>query len=89
MTKAANRYFVAGDYDLTLRLRELFHETVSLQAKLDSAGLKAERVELASKLKATHKEINLLVREMKHLLSDTEAVTNPASLTLSASKRSS
>ena len=84
---ATNSYFVASDYDLTLRLQKLFHETVALQTKLDNAVLKDERIELALKLKEAHNKITLLVKEMKQLLSDTEIVKNPTPLTLSALKR--
>jgi len=89
MTKAANRYFVASDYDLTLRLQALFHETVALQTELDNAGNKNERAELASKLKKTHNEITLLVKKMKSLLSDTETVKNSATRKLSTSRQRS
>jgi hypothetical protein len=88
MGMATNRYFVASDYDLTLRLQELFHETVALQAKIDNAELKDERIELELKLEKAHNEISQLVKNMKHLLSDTEIAKKPIPLTLSASKRS-
>jgi len=88
MDKAENRYFVAGDYDLTLRLQGLFHETVALQVKLDNAAQKRERVELALQIKSVHNEISVLIKEMKGLLADTEIVKTPATLTLSTSKRS-
>ena len=84
---ATNRYFVASDYDLTLRLQELFHETVALQVRLDNAGNKEERMAVGLKIKETHHEITLLVKEMKHLLSDTEIVRSPAPLTFGLSKR--
>lgn len=88
MDKATNRYFVAADYDLTLHLQALFHATVALQTKLDNAGLKNERVELALKLKEAHNEIALLVKKIKYLLSDAEVVKKPTPLTLNAFKRS-
>jgi hypothetical protein len=88
MGKTTNRYFVASDYDLTLRLQELFHQTVALQAKFDNAELKDERIELELKLEEVHSEISRLVKNMKHLLSDTEIAKKPTPLTLGASKRS-
>ena len=88
MDKASNSYFVASDYDLTLRLQRLFHETVTLQTRHDNAGTKSERVELASRLKATHNEIALLVKEIKFLLSDMETVKSAIPLTLGSPKRS-
>jgi hypothetical protein len=81
------RYFVASEYDLTLRLQALFHETVALQARADNAELKDERIELELKLEAVHGEISRLVKEMKYLLSDAEVVSSPISLTLGASRR--
>ena len=72
MSIVTNRYFVASDYDLTLRLQKLFRETVVLQAKLDNSELKDERIELELKLEETHNEISRLVKEMKYLLSDTQ-----------------
>ena len=83
-----DKYFIASDYDLTLHLQDLFHETVVLQSRLDNAGLKAERAELELKLEQTHGEISRLIKEVKHLLSDTEITKKPAPLTLSASRRS-
>ena len=83
-----NKYFIASDYDLTLRLQELFHETVDLQTKLDNAKLKTERIVLELKIKEAHNEISRLVKKMKHLLSDTESVKKPVPLMLGASKRS-
>lgn len=85
-------YFVESDYDLTLRLQELFHETVDLQAKLDHSDvenirLKEERRELNLKLRETHNEISLLVMKMKHLLSDTESAKRPTMQTISAHNR--
>ena len=74
MSVVTNRYFVARDYDLTLRLQELFRETVVLQAKLDNSGLKDERIELELKLEKTHDEISRLVKEIKYLLSDTSGL---------------
>jgi len=85
MGKAGNKYFVAGDYDLTLRLQRLFHETVSLQTRFDSAVLKDERIELSLKLKDAHNEISVLVKQIKYLLSDDESTKSP--LKLGASKR--
>ena len=88
MDKAGKRYFVAGDYDLTLRLQKLFHETVALQTKLDNATLKNERTESALKLKNAHNEISVLVKQIKQLLSDAE-ITKPVTLLkLSSFKRS-
>ena len=86
-------YFVESDYDLTLRLQKLFHETVDLQTKLDNAEvensrLKDERRELALKLKEAHKEISMLVMKMKNLLSDNETSEKSVPQTLGASKRS-
>lgn len=71
-------YFVESDY-LTLRLQELFHETVDLQTKFDrsqieSARLKEEQLELALNLKEAHKEISTLVRKLRYLQPGTEAV---------------
>jgi hypothetical protein len=85
---ATNRYFVASDYDLTLRMQELFHETVALQTRLDNAELKDERIELELKLENVHNEISRLVKNMKHLLSDIEIAKKPTPLILSAFKRS-
>jgi len=88
MNKADKRYFVAGDYDLTLRLQKLFHETVALQTKLDNATLKNERTESALKLINAHNEISVLVKQIKQLLSDAE-ITKPVTLLkLSSFKRS-
>lgn len=87
MGKPTKTYFVASDYDLTLRLQKLFHETVALQSKLDNAELKDEHVELALKLEDVHGEISRMVKKMKYLLSDTEIVKSPAPLTFGASKR--
>ena len=77
MGLATNRYFVSSDYDLTLRLQKLFHETVAQQTKLDNAVLKDERIELELKLGEIHNEISQLIKEIKYLLSDTESVKNP------------
>ena len=77
MGMATNRYFISSDYDLTLRLQKLFHETVALQTKLDNAELKDERIELELKLGEVHNEISRLIKEIKYLLSDTEFVKNP------------
>ena len=90
---ATTDYFVESDYDLSLRLQALFHETVDLQVKLDNvevenARLKDERRELTMKLKEAHNEISALVKKMKRLLSDTEIVKSPVPQTISASKRS-
>ena len=76
MNEAGKKYFVAGDYDLTLRLQNLFHETVTLQTKFDNAVLRKERVEFSLKLKEVHNEISVLVKQIKQLLSDAE-ITNP------------
>jgi chromosome segregation ATPase len=85
-------YFVASDYDLTLQLQEIFHETMLLQAKIDEAErekakLQNESQELNLKLKEAHNEIAQLVMKMKHLLSDTEIISNPERQTISVSKR--
>jgi len=88
MGMVKNRYFVASDYDLTLRLQALFHETVALQTNLDNAELKGERTELELKLGKAHNEIALLVKKMKYLLSDTEAVKKSIHKTTSTPKRS-
>jgi len=74
MSIVTNRYFIASDYDLTLRLQELFHETVAIQTILDNAELKGKRVKLELKLEETHDEISRLVKEMKSLRDDAEPV---------------
>ncbi len=89
---ATTCYFVESDYDLTSRLQTLFNETVDLQAKLDNAEvenvrLKDERREFTLKLKEAHSEISLLVKKMKHLLSDPETVKNSTPQTLNAFRR--
>lgn len=87
MSLLTNKYFVASDYDLTLRLQKLFHETVSLQAELDNSEFKDECIELELKVEEAHNEISLLVKKIKHLLADSEIVETPVQPTLSASKR--
>ena len=87
------RYFSESDYDLTLRLQELFQDTVDLQTQLgkvdlDNAKLKEERNALASRLKETHNEICRLVMSMKHLLSDSGEIKNPVLHTIIATNRS-
>jgi len=90
---ATTRYFVESDYDLTVRLQELFQETVNLQtmlnnADIESARLKDERRELAMRKTEVHHEMSLLVTSMKHLISDTGIVKNRTPQTINTSSRS-
>jgi hypothetical protein len=86
-----NSYFVASDYDLTLRLQELFHQNVLLYTLIENSGnetaeARVDRFQLALKLKKANDELAQLVMEIKNLQSDTE-VEIPTPQTLSASKR--
>jgi hypothetical protein len=86
------KYFDATEYDLTLRLQSLFDETVLLQGQLDyskteNARLKDEQQVLTLKLNVAHKEISLLVKKMKHLVSDTDTAKTVTPQTISFAKR--
>ena len=83
------KYFVATDYDLTLRLQALFDETADLQRQLDhskveNTWMKEKQRALTLKLNATHRKISLLVKQMKHLQSDTETTTETSPQTICA-----
>jgi len=87
-----NNHFSSKDYDLTLRLQELFLAYTELNAKIHDARsskdvMNEENLELSLKLKEAVNEIGLLVMKMKQLQADTKIAKNPAHQTLSASKR--
>lgn len=89
---ATDSYFAAKDYDLTLRLQELFLKYADINTQIHNArsskdGMNEESFELALELKQTVNDIGLLVMEIKSLQADTNIAKNPAHQTLSASKR--
>jgi len=79
----ATNFDAVSDDDLTALLQALFHETVRLQAMLEdteseSAKLKAERRKLESRIKATHDEIALLVKEMRLRMPESKSAAPPS-----------
>lgn len=77
-----NSYFVAKDYDLTLRLQELFLEYAALNTQIHNARsskavMNEKSLELSLKLKETVNEIGLLVMKMKRIQIDTKLSKQP------------
>ncbi len=87
-----NSYFVARDYDLTLRLQELFLEYAALNTKIHNARsskdvMNEKNLELSLKLKETVNEIGLLVMKMKRIQTNTKLSKKPMQPMPSASPK--